>query len=195
MKSKTLLLLFILGINMSYAQEQEHESILQAPSDWQSEIIPFPISFARDIPLVGYEDLRFAPGWSDSTSEQFWTYCFVWYVHQSEPLTDSLLTQYMQQYYDGLMGVTLIAPDGTTNPNNLDKTTCILAKNGSGWEGQVRVYDRFFTKDYLSLNITIEENPCPKTQKTLIRFELSPQPIASELWKILDQVTSKEMCE
>src|SRR5262249_653024 len=32
------------------------------PEGWRSETIPFPLDFARDLPLEGVEELRFAPG-------------------------------------------------------------------------------------------------------------------------------------
>ena len=51
---------------------QENESVLSAPDNWLSEIIPFPLGFAQQIEFVGFEDLRFSPEWSDSTSQQFW---------------------------------------------------------------------------------------------------------------------------
>ena len=50
---------------------QEHKTILEAPTDWKSEIILFPLSFAPDIDLTGYEDLRFTPNWNKPNSSEF----------------------------------------------------------------------------------------------------------------------------
>jgi len=51
--------------------------VLSAPENWKSELIPFPRSFAPSIDFIGFEDLRFSPGWSDSTSQEFWAYTFI----------------------------------------------------------------------------------------------------------------------
>ena len=56
---------------------QEFEIKQSAPDNWRKEIIEFPLDFAPEINLSGYEEILFAPGWSDSDAEDFWTYYFV----------------------------------------------------------------------------------------------------------------------
>ena len=46
------------------------------PKEWQTERINFPIDFAPQISYTGVEDLRFAPGWEFTTSEEHWSYAF-----------------------------------------------------------------------------------------------------------------------
>ena len=90
-KSIPLILLFLINAVDFYGQE--HETVLGAPENWQSEIIPFPLGFAQEIDLVGFEDLRFAPGWNDPNSQEFWTYMFVWYAEKDSAMTEKKLTQ------------------------------------------------------------------------------------------------------
>ena len=52
---------------------QVPKTVLDAPEGWRAEIIDFPLSFAPEIDLTGFEDIRFSPGWADSTSIDFWT--------------------------------------------------------------------------------------------------------------------------
>ena len=173
-----------------YAQEQE--TVLSSPDNWQSEILTFPLGFAQDIDLVGFEDLRFAPGWSDSTSQEFWAYMFVWYVEKNSAMTEQKLTEYFNSYYDGLMGIN---NRDTTKINQLDKTICLFIKTTEGFTGKMRVYDRFFTKDYIILNIKIKESFCDNTNKQIILCDITPKNFNHEVWNIFDDVKIKIKCE
>jgi hypothetical protein len=46
------------------------------PKGWGVERFPIPIEFAPQVNYKGVEDVRFAPGWGDKTSEQYWSYTF-----------------------------------------------------------------------------------------------------------------------
>ncbi len=191
LKNTILLMIFMVITFPVFGQEQE--SVLSSPENWQSEIIPFPISFAPEIDLKGFEDLRFAPGWSDSTSLEFWTYTFVWYVDEKSPMTEAKLTEYFNYYYDGLMRVNRINKDNA-NSVKLDKTLCLFIKTKEGFSGKMRVYDNFFTKDYLILNIKVKESFCPEMKKHIISCEISPKPFDHSVWAIFENVKLKKEC-
>lgn len=195
MRESAFLLLILLTINNLKTFGQEYETVLSSPDNWQKEIIPFPISFAPDIDFTGFEDLRFAPGWSDPASEEFWVYTFVWYIEKDSALTESRLTEYFSNYYDGLMGVDIKNTDDTTNSDGLDKTLCLFIKTTEGFKGKMRVYDAFFTKDYLILNIIIKESFCHNMNKQIIRCDISPKAFDHKVWEIFDDVRLKVKCE
>ncbi|KAA3615000.1 MAG: hypothetical protein D8M58_11145 [Calditrichaeota bacterium] len=195
MHRKHLLLLFLFSCSITTGFCQEHETVLTLPENWKSEIIPFPLGFAQDIDLEGFEDLRFAPNWSDSTSENFWTYMFVWYIEKESAMTENKLTAYFNSYYDGLMGVNFKNREGVINPNNLDKTICLFIKTNEGFTGKMRVYDKFFSKDYITLNAKVRESFCPKTNKQIILFEISPKEFGHEVWNIFEDVQLKVKCK
>lgn len=188
-----MLVLFAISSTISFCQEQE--TVLTAPENWQSEIIPFPMGFAPAIDFVGFEDLRFAPGWNDSDSEEFWTYCFVWYIETYEAMTESKLTESFNSYYDGLMGVTMKNQADTTNSNQLDKSLCLFIKTKESFIGKIRTYDRFFTKDYITLNIKVKEEFCPKMNKQIIFCDISAKAFDDAVWEIFDDVTLKVNCD
>lgn len=174
---------------------QEYGSILSAPDNWQSEIIPFPLSFAPEIDFVGYEDLRFSPGWSDSTSQEFWSYTFVWFIEMYSAMTESKLAESFNIYYDGLMGVDLNNQADTTHSNQLDKTLCLFVKTNVGFSGKMRVYDAFFTKDYMTLNIKVKESFCPETNKQIILCHISPKVFDDKVWQIFNDVSLNVKCD
>lgn len=153
-----------------------------------SEIIPFPLGFAQEIEFEGFEDLRFAPQWSDPSYKNFWTYCFVWYIEMDSAMTANKLTNYFNLYYDGLMGINHHNQADTTNTNQLEKTLSLFVKTEEGFTGKMRTYDRFFTKDYITLNIKVKEYFCPETNKQIILCEISPKTFDNKVWKTFDDV-------
>lgn len=195
MFKSTILAIFLMLIICTSSLGQERETVLSAPVNWQSEIIPFPLGFAQEIDLVGFEDLRFAPKWSDSTNQNFWTYMFVWYVEIGSPMTETKLTDYFNLYYDGLMGIDHHNQMDTTKTNQLEKTLCLFIKTNEGFVGKMRTYDRFFTKDYITLNIKVTESFCLETNKQIIRCDISPKPFGHEVWGIFDEVKQTLECE
>ena len=195
MHKKSILFIILFLINSVISFGQEHETVLNSPDNWQSEIIPFPLGFAQEINLVGFEDLRFAPGWNDPNSQEFWTYMFAWYVEMGSPMTENTLNEYFSIYYDGLMGVTDNNQGDTSNTNQLDKTLSLFIKTNEGFVGKMRTYDRFFTKDYVTLNIKVKESFCPETNKQIILCEISPKAFDNEVWGIFDEVKLAVRCD
>lgn len=106
-------------------------------------------------------------------------------------MTESKLTESFNSYYDGLMGVDINNYDDTTKLNQLDKTICLFVKTNKGFTGKMRVDDRFFTKDYITLNIKVRESFCPKTNKQIIFCDISPKAFDHEVWGIFDDVELK----
>lgn len=192
-KNITALLLIMLCFTKT-GFGQEEKTVLDAPESWLKEIIPFPLSFAPSIPYVGFEDLRFAPSWSDSTHENFWTYMFVWYVDKSAPVNKELLSKYINAYYDGLMQI----EDQNKNEfkdKPLQITCSAFVKMANGYTGEMRVYDNFFKKTYITLNIRVKETFCDKMNKQIIRFDVSAQRFTHKVWDQFDLVKVKGKCK
>lgn len=195
MKKKSLALLLLITMVHTFSFAQETESVLSAPGNWKGEIIPFPINFAPDIDLVGIEDLKFAPSWRDSSSQEFWTYTFVWYVDIGPAMSESKLTEYFNYYYDGLMGIDYKNKADSTGLKQLDKTLCLFVKTEEGFTGKMRVYDNFFTKDYMTLNVKVKESFCNSSNKQVIFCDISPQSFDHKVWDLFDEVKLKEDCD
>jgi hypothetical protein len=73
------------------------------PKEWQVERMTFPIDFAPDISYSGVEDLRFTPGWEFTTSEEHWSYIFLWWVDGNPNINDTILQKNLKIYYIGLV--------------------------------------------------------------------------------------------
>ncbi len=192
----TISLLVTATIGQSQDEHRKPETVLTSPEEWKAEIIPFPLGFARSIDLVGFEDIRFAPGWSDSTQQDFWAYSFVWYVDSSGAMTEDRLTDYFNAYYNGLMDIDhhnkMV---DTAKVNQMPETMSLFVKTEEGFTGKMHTYDRFFTKDYLTLNIKVTEQYCSQTKKQIVRCDISPGRFSDPVWKIFKDVKLLEPCE
>ncbi len=175
------------GVALCDGQEksnQEFEKILEAPDDWGAEQIPFPLSFAPSIKFNGYEDIRFAPGWSQPDSPEFWTYKMVWQIDEDPQLTEAQLADLIQIYFDGLSRA--VAQGGEIDPDTLQKPVAVFIQDGDEFRGRLRIYDAFRTKEWISLNARVQKSE--RGDKHLVAFEMSPQPFNHEVWTELKRV-------
>ncbi|NOQ73964.1 MAG: hypothetical protein GQ574_18305 [Crocinitomix sp.] len=192
-KKIALSLLFIFCLaTLSFAQKQK--TVLKAPKAWITEIIPFPLDFAPSIPYMGIEDLRFAPNWSDSTNDNFWTYMFVWYVLKDKPVSTDILTKYFNAYYNGLMRIES-RNKSEYKDKPLKKVNSSFTKTASGFNGTMEVFDGFFTKKYMTLNIKITETFCEEMNRQIIRCDVSRQAFDHAVWENFKEVKVKVKCK
>lgn len=178
---------------LSHYVTAQTQTILEAPDTWRSELINFPLSFAPEIDLQGFEDIRFSPGWSDSTSSQFWTYTFVWNIEMSKPFNQDQLTSIFNQYFDGLSQVVDPVDPNQPNPNR-KKTESTFTKTDDGFTGKITMYDAFFSKKPITLHLKVEELRCDTLEKSVIRFDLSPKPFQHEVWDVFQEVKISMEC-
>lgn len=180
--------LFSIG-HLSVSQESKPETILSAPDTWGPEIFSFPFEFAPSIDYQGFEDIRFAPGWSDTTANDYFTYTFFWYLDTDPQLTADILETHLKAYFGGLMA-------GTSGRDDLPAVTASFTQKSNGvYAGSVNTYDAFFKKTALTLNIMATSSQCKKTGKYIVRLNLSPKGFQDPLWKMFEEVTLKINCD
>lgn len=187
MKASLLLwsLLTLPVLTWAQATETPRPEYLQAPDDWRKEYIPFPLGFAPELKYSGAEDIRFAPGWSSVESPDFWTYKFIWYLDADPQLDGEQLQADIETYFDGLMNA--VAKDGDQDALPLPGTAAAFVPNAAPgrWKGRVRVYDAFFQKKLISLNMLVHTFYCPGVGKYVTVFDVSPQPYAHVVWNTM----------
>lgn len=165
-------------------QELPLGRILEAPGDWGSEQIPFPLPFAPELGFSGHEDIRFSPGWSQSESPSFWTYKMVWQIDQDPQLTEARMAGLIESYFDGLSRA--VAQGGERNPVSLQAPVAVFMQDGLGFRGRLRIYDAFHSRDWISLNARVQKSE--RGGKHLVVLELSPQPFEHEVWSELAKI-------
>lgn len=186
---KIRLLLILLSCSLcSFGQENEDSHLLEADSTWGKEIIQIPFWFAPDIDFTGYEDIRFAKGWSDPNSMGFWTYAFAWDINLTKKPTATFFEDNLKLYFDGLMRV-VNEDSSLTIPKTVSSFLEKERKKGvTTFTGTVEIYDAFTTKKMILLHVTIECAFCKKTKRFIPLFRFSPKDVEHQAWEMLNQV-------
>jgi len=167
---------------------QAPEPIIKAPETWNSELINFPLAFAPEIQLEGFEDIRFAPGWADPSSDQFWTYHFTWVLEKPVELDAASLESTLTLYFDGLAKTVLDQTSDNSVTEEPAQPICQFQGTGNRFTGTVKIFDAFHTMNVITLNIIVRERNCTASGKQLISFELSPKPFDHQIWNIFKNV-------
>ncbi len=168
------------------------------PKDWTIERFLLPPFFAPQILYKGVEDIRFAPGWGDSKSEEYWSYAFLWYLDDKPLLTKTSLESDLKAYYTGLIKIN---SDSSKHANEKPIpviTEFELAKSyGSelaSFTGTIQMLD-FIARKPITLHCIMHSISCTETGKTILFFELSPKPFTHGIWKSLDQLWQDFKCK
>ncbi len=169
------------------------ENVLVADENWRSEVLEFPLIFAEDLDYTGEEYIRFAPGWGEQHSEGYFSYVFLWMIEESLEGNVNSLEHIIEVYFDGLMNTGAI-----TNFNFFKKIPASKATiqqiEEHVFEGSVTLYDEFFAKEMITLNITIKTENCLINQKNIIWFYLSPKEREHPIWTELTEVKLNFRC-
>lgn len=169
---------------------------LNKPKDWGVERFAIPISFAPQIDYKGIEDIRFTPGWAKSTSEEYWSYAFLWYLDGEINLDIKKLESNLQAYYSGLISangskipkeklIAVVASFKETQKDKDDKKT---------FSGTIKMLD-YMKQVPITLHCKVHLRSCSEENKTIIFYELSPQPYSHKTWINLDKLWSDLKCK
>jgi hypothetical protein len=171
---------------MASAQDSYKLSI---PKGWGTEKILFPISFAPRIEYRGVEEIRFTPGWAKKDSVEYWSYAFLWFLDGNIVFEPVIIEEHLKMYYEGL-----ISNNGTAIP----KEKLISVEVSFQYDVKVNddkeafigtiVMTDYMQQKPIKLNCKAHYKTCPQQKKTLIFYELSPQPLTHEVWTALDKL-------
>jgi len=79
--------------------------VLDTLKGWGIERFLIPIGFAPSIPYKGVEDIRFTPGWAKKTTNEYWSYAFLWYLDGNVTFDAKTIENNLKTYYTGLIKV------------------------------------------------------------------------------------------
>jgi hypothetical protein len=174
---------------MGMSQGLQIVSILEADSLWRKEIIKLPVEWAPNITINGFEELRFASGWSGVNSDQFWSYALAWDIKATAPLPYKEIELNLENYFDGLMKpnhwaasfpeplVLFIKPIKQNTPNCFQR--------------EMEYFDGFHTGKVMTENIMAEQFYCKETGKTVVVFRISPKALEHPIWAELASIKKK----
>ncbi len=167
------------------------------PKNWGVERFLVPPSFAPSISYKGVEDIRFAPGWAKSGSDEYWSYAFLWYLEGKPVVTEASLEKDLKTYYTGLIEANSDSARLAAG-KSISVTTKFKSNHSSGaqpsFTGTVTMMDYLSGKP-ITLHCRVRTRSCHEPGKEFVYFELSPQPYTHSVWKSLDQLWQDFDCE
>jgi hypothetical protein len=162
---------------------------LSIPKDWTIERFLIPISFAPQIPYKGVEDIRFAPGWGNIKSDEYWSYAFLWWLDGKVKLDASIINNNLKAYYTGLIGINGRDIPGEKLIPVITAFKEVKKQKGDAktFAGTISMLD-YMTQKPITLNGKAHLKSCAGENKTFIFYELSPQPLSHAIWLSLDKL-------
>ncbi|WP_276483126.1 hypothetical protein [Paraflavitalea pollutisoli] len=164
---------------------------LPTPAGYTTEEFPLPPDFAPLFTYKGFEEIRFHPGWGDSTSKGYWSYVYLWWLDGAPAITTQALTTNLSAYYDGLVGRNI---KSRSIPASKVVGTVVAIKpaktaqhDKATFSGTIAMLD-YMIKKPMTLHAIIHVKDAGKSGKTAVIIEVSPAAPGSPVWKELDQV-------
>jgi hypothetical protein len=169
-----------------------------APEGWASEVILFPIDFAAGLTYNGFEELRFAPGWGNASSNEKWAYTILWWLDGGYNFDEKILQQNIETYFSGLTKRRAIA-------DKLDMTKYQPAKakvqkiktEKSDYEtfsASASIFDAQVTQKPGTLFFKVHIKECPDKSRTIVLFEVAGNPFTETVWQQLDTINTNFKC-
>lgn len=171
----------------THSQEVKNISLLDADESWGKEIIEVPFWFAPQIKHKGFEDIRFAPGWEDTTAQGFWALAFAWDIDLYNKPDVNFFEESLKLYLDGLMKV-VVDNDSISFP----KAKVNLQTSLDTIVGRIDVYDAFTTNKVVKLNVRIEVFHCSSSDRYTPLFKMSPCGLGESIWSQLKEIRLNE---
>jgi len=164
---------------------------LDTPKGWTTEHFLLPPEFAPHIPYKGTEDLRFAHGWAEVSSDEHWAYAFLWWLEGRQQLTTDSLQAYLKSYYSGLVERNII-------PRKIPKEKIIPVKtvfriitthpgDRTTFSGTVHMLD-YLTQTPMTLNVIVHWRYLRSPDHSAVLFEVSPKPFDHHIWQQLNDL-------
>jgi hypothetical protein len=171
--------------------------LLDIPKDWSIERFSLPAEFAPGMTIKGVEELRFPPGWGDSTSAQYWSYAYLWWLKDKPEINAGFLQSNLQALYTGLVGRNIISRQIPFAKQVPTAVTIKKIKTATGekqtFEGESHMLD-YMTQKPVTLHLLIHEKDCSPDNQTAVFVEVSPQPAGHALWKELEKLAQSFHC-
>lgn len=170
---------------------------LDFPAGWGVERFQIPIEFAKSIPYKGIEDIRFAPGWGDAKSEEYWTYAFLWYLNEMPAANEAILQTNLNAYYTGLIERNIERRKIPAEKLFPVKTSMNEVKAAPGdlktFRGTIHMLDYMEQKPIL-LNCVVHVKKCAGRKEGFIFYEISPKATTEKVWERLDALWKSFAC-
>jgi hypothetical protein len=168
---------------------------MATPDNWRPETFQFPLPFAASIPYEGKEEVRFPPGWARFSSDDGFSYVFLWEIKRV-PMEAARLERALAVYFDGLMENVARGRKLEEFPVHAAAVLHPLAAP-AGWNeayaGAVHTWNAFSKGEDLRLNIEISHRPCADDRMQIF-FAVSKAKRTDSAWNDLRRARADTSC-
>jgi hypothetical protein len=158
----------------------------ETPKDWRHERLEFPLSFAPDIELEGYEELRFAPGMFQRGSDTYFSYVLALRLEGTVEVDVPFLDSFLERYYRGLCQA---VAEGRDLKLDLDAIHADVTRTREGFRAEIDLFDAFAAGEPLHLRLDLDVHARPR--QTEILGLASPLPEDQPVWTELRSIRSR----
>jgi hypothetical protein len=170
--------------------------VLTIPKGWGVERFSLPASFAPGMNFKGVEELRFTPGWGDSTSSDYWSYAYLWWINAGQVVDDISVQKNMQALYTGLIDRNIesrhIPADKQVATKVSLQKTATATGDDQTLHGIAGILD-YMTQKPITLNLIIHIKKC-SAGNTAVIIEVSPKMYSDTIWSQLDMIDQTFSC-
>lgn len=171
---------------------------LSRPKGWEVERFSLPPDFATGMSYKGVEDIRFAPGWGDSTKENYWSYCYLWWLAGTPAIDPVNVQKNLQLYYKGLVDRNVAARNIPTSKLVPTQVTVKKIKTSIGdiqtFSGNVRMLD-YMTQRPMVLHAMIHLKDCVVPNRVAVFIEISPMSFDHDVWEQMGRIIRSFSCD
>jgi hypothetical protein len=170
---------------------------LPIPSGWSTESFSLPPDFARQMKVLGVEDLRFFPGWGDPLSEEHWSYAYLWWLEGIPEIGASWLEDNLRILYTGLINRNIQRrkiPLEKIFPVSVQmKIVKTISGDWQTFEGTVHMLN-YINQTPMILNVIVHKKNCTDKNHAFLFFEVSPKPFEHPNWEKLNKLNTDFSC-
>ena len=171
--------------------------LLPVPDGWSVERFSLPPEFAKDIPYKGIEDVRFAPGWGEDKTGDYWSYAFLWRTEGNADVSSIILTKSLNSYFSGLIARNITPrkiPDNKLVPIAVSiQTIKTVSGDLETYAGTIHMLD-YMAQIPIVLHALIHKKNCPDKNHGFLFFEISPKPATDPIWQKLNKLNLDFNC-
>lgn len=178
-------------ITLIFAQ-QKTPVILKSPADWGFERMDFPLGFAPTINFKAFEEIRFAPGWMDTTSVNYFSYAYVVSIEGQKNFTKADIKDFLNKYYKGLC--VAVGPPNKPKPDtslvNAEVTEAAKTDSSStaAFTATLPYFDTFTTGRKITLHLEIDCTVKASSNRTYLTVLVSASKDNKTVWDKLHEV-------
>ena len=170
---------------------------LLIPANWSVERFSLPPDFAKQIVFTGIEDIRFAPGWGDVKSEEYWSYAYLWWLDKNKEVNVVSLQDNLNAYYSGLLARNI--PTRRIPKDKLFPVSVNLSKIKTASDDTETYSGKIYMLDYMEqkpilLNAIVHKKICPDKDHFLLFFEISPKASNDPVWEKMNKLYNDFKC-